>query len=557
MKNILHTILLSSIIAWLSFPMVIAQTVSSFDDLPLAPDTYWDGSAMPNGTTFENGNAIFPNFFSIDFGGYWVSGWAYSSMRDSTTAGFGNLYSARTGIGYDGSSQYAVGTYDAKITFNESATGKVVSGFYVTNATVTTLSMEQGDAFAKKFGGSSGDDPDWFKLVARGYLNGVLLEDSVEFYLADYRFADNNLDYIIKSWEWMDLTSLGNVDSLILALSSSDTGDFGMNTPYYFCMDHFTTADYEVFAPPVGQEGTTAIHQDSSLIIAWATGATITRGYQDIADPSLGYADFGDSTFAIGHAGSNSSVSLGDGGSALLTFEHPIINGDHWDFAVFENSFSDTYLELAFVEVSSDGENFVRFPATSYAPNDVQLDGFGSTDATHINNFAGKYRALYGTPFDLEELAGAPGLDVNNITHVRIVDVVGSINPEYATVDQYGRIVNDPWPTPFPSSGFDLDGVGVIHSEITATVDLSTNIGFTAYPNPAADVIYIELDHRMPEHNSIIKLTDFTGRTLRTIRTPNGQTLFELSLEGIPSGTYFISVSTVTGTSSRKVIIQN
>ena len=89
------------------------------------------------------------------------------------------------------------------------------------------------------------------------------------------------------------------------------------------------------------------------------------------------------------------------------------------------------------MEVSSDGVNYFRFPATSYTDTTVQTGSFGSTDATKINNLAGKYRALYGTPFDLEELKNENGLDVNNITHIKIIDVVGSIQNQYASRDQY------------------------------------------------------------------------------------------------------------------------
>ena len=42
------------------------------------------------------------------------------------------------------------------------------------------------------------------------------------------------------------MTSLGDVDSLIFTLSSTDVGAAGMNTPAYFCIDDFTTADISV-----------------------------------------------------------------------------------------------------------------------------------------------------------------------------------------------------------------------------------------------------------------------------------------------------------------------
>jgi hypothetical protein len=64
------------------------------------------------------------------------------------------------------------------------------------------------------------------------------------------------------------------------------------------------------------------------------------------------------------------------------------------------------YLELAFVEVSSDGINYFRFPATSLTPTDNQVSNTAYMNAANINNLAGKYIGGYGTPFDLDELAG-------------------------------------------------------------------------------------------------------------------------------------------------------
>jgi hypothetical protein len=57
-------------------------------------------------------------------------------------------------------------------------------------------------------------------------------------------------------------------------------------------------------------------------------------------------------------------------------------------------------------------------------------------------------------------------LDIGSVTHVRIVDVVGSISPLFGTRDASGRLINDPFATPFASGGFDLDGVGVINQVV-------------------------------------------------------------------------------------------
>jgi hypothetical protein len=227
------------------------------------------------------------------------------------------------------------------------------------------------------------------------------------------------------------------------------------------------------FAPAADQPGSTAIAAGDPRFIEWANSVTIlTRGPQNISNPSLGLASFGTPANALGPSDAATNfagvVSLGDGGQITLGFAQPIRDGAGPDFAVFENGFASgglAFLELGFVEVSSDGTNFFRFPATSDTQTTTQVASFGLLDATNLNNLAGKYVAGFGTPFDLAELAGvSPLLDVNDVRFVRIVDVVGSIDLLYATHDSVGNIVNDPWPTPSASSGFDLDAVGVINA---------------------------------------------------------------------------------------------
>lgn len=238
------------------------------------------------------------------------------------------------------------------------------------------------------------------------------------------------------------------------------------------------------FAPAVGQMGSTAIYKDSTIIMGWATTCSVVRGPVDIRYPLLSLASSGHDSLAIGKAG-NGVVSLGDGGIATLTFSPPITNGEGPDFSVFENSFSDNFLELAFVEVSSDGLHFVRFPATSLLQDTSQTGPFGLTEATQIHNLAGKYRGLYGTPFDLEELKNIEELNLSAITHIRLIDVIGSIDNTYASTDQYGQVINDPWPTAFPSGGFDLDAVGVIHQSTTAIAyRVNQQEKAFLYPNP-------------------------------------------------------------------------
>jgi len=290
------------------------------------------------------------------------------------------------------------------------------------------------------------------------------------------------------------------------------------------------------YAPPAGQLGTTAVHKDSTIIVDWASHALVERGWQNIADTSLGRTTAGNATSATDKSGVNGTVSLGDGGSVTLTFEGAINDGLGADFAVFENSFDGLFLELAFVEVSSDGINFFRFDAVSLTDTSVQAASFGNLDATNIYNFAGKYAAMYGTPFDLNELAGTPGLDVSNVTHVKIIDVIGNIAEPFVTFDSQINPINDPWPTPFPVGGFDLDAVGVINFTSTSINEqnLFTDLSFA--PNPSSNFIYFNLKNEIDYSYKIISLN---GKIMKS-----GLLHKELSISELNTGVYFIYIYT-------------
>ncbi len=289
------------------------------------------------------------------------------------------------------------------------------------------------------------------------------------------------------------------------------------------------------YAPPAGQQNSTAIHKDSTVFIGWGSTCSLARGYQDISNSSLGLTTVGTNNSATEKSGLNGVVSLGDAGSATLTFNGNITNGIGADFAVFENSFSDDFLELAFVEVSSDGINFFRFESVSLVSVDVQTSGFGVTDATEIYNLAGKYRGQYGTPFDLDELNGISGLDINAISHVKVIDVIGNINSTYVSYDSQNNPINDPWPTPFASGGFDLDAIGVINFIPISIKEESYSLSLLSYPNPVVNVLNFDLQENM-KYNFI--LSDLNGRNIK-----QGQLDNELDVSKLNSGIYFLKVS--------------
>ncbi len=217
-----------------------AQTTSDFEYLPLGTDTFWTGSDLSGG--FSSGNAYFENEYDTSFGGYWGGAFIYSSKTDSTTAGYTNEYSAIAGSGVNGSLKYAVGyDYgDMKIRLTQNAAGKSVVGCYVTNTTYAYLSMLNGDAYEHAF---THDSADFFLLKITGWKNGSPINDTINFYLADFRSATASENYIVRNWQWVNLLALGNVDSLIFSLSGSQNGTYGLNTPAYFALDNLVTAD--------------------------------------------------------------------------------------------------------------------------------------------------------------------------------------------------------------------------------------------------------------------------------------------------------------------------
>ena len=315
----------------------------------------------------------------------------------------------------------------------------------------------------------------------------------------------------------------------------------------------FTQIAFAQFAPQVGQTGSDAIYYTNTNFVGWAKAGELKRGFQQISDTTLGYASGGAIESALGKARTNGILSLGDGGQATLTFEKPITNGDGADFAVFENGFGgitpqEAFLELAFVEVSSNGVDFVRFPSISNTQTSTQTGPFEYLIALNIYNLAGKYILGYGTPFDLEELKDSSKININHITHVRVIDVVGSINPLMGSKDSKGNMINDPFPTPFPSSGFDLDAIGILHFEESTGINDSEFVSHV-YPNPCklGDFIYVNI-----ENVNSIKLLNLQGNEI--FKTENSN---QIATSNLSSGIYILQIENNDSVVSQKIVISN
>ena len=246
MKKLLLSIAMLSSALTASAQTPTTQT-STFEDvtLPNYHNKVYNDSTGGGG--FTSRNAYFPTQWDTSYGGYWASGWAASAFHDSTplsSTDYTNIYGCAAYWGYANSNTFAIGTTGGgslTLKLTDSLLGKTVSGMYVCNSTYAYNSMKYGDSYEPVF---TAHNKDWFKLTIRNYHGGVMALDSAEVYLADFRYADTTQNYIVKSWMWVNLSSLGNTDSLAFFLSSSQNGMYGMNTPAFFCIDNLELSTY-------------------------------------------------------------------------------------------------------------------------------------------------------------------------------------------------------------------------------------------------------------------------------------------------------------------------
>jgi hypothetical protein len=177
----------------------------------------------------------------------------------------------------------------------------------------------------------------------------------------------------------------------------------------------------------------------------------------------------------------------------------------------------------------------VRFPSVSLTQTQVQISNFDTIDTRKIYNLAGKYRVFYGTPFDLYELKDSAGIDIHHITAIRVVDVVGCIQDPYARYDSQGHKINDCYPTQYNTSGFALDGAGLIHNAPFSVDDNLHIPQVSILPNPCSHYARFFAGTSAPLHYQI---TDQLGQVVF-------QSTFSIStsinIDNIPAGIYFVN----------------
>ena len=231
--------------------VIINVGTATFDDVTLNASGIWTGANENN--LMVSGGWFFTNTYWPAYSAW--GGFTASNHTDMTQTGLNAQYTAATGAGFDGSDQYGVayvmGYGVPTDVYAADGQEHTVTGFYVTNNLWAYNHILEGETGVTPFGGTSGNDPDWFKLTATGKNAAGQTVGTAEFYLADYRFENNDEDYVLNTWEWFDLSTLGAVQTISFELSSTKNNTYGMVTPAYFCLENFNG---EAPLPPTPDE---------------------------------------------------------------------------------------------------------------------------------------------------------------------------------------------------------------------------------------------------------------------------------------------------------------
>ncbi len=291
MKILVTIILLSSFCSAAKAAIVVDfEELTTFTGAsPVGGGQFYNGNDG-TGTTNSNGWSSDGVFFNNSYNGLFLptfdfwSGWSYSNVVNTSSAGFMNQYASYPGSGALDSSIYAIAFTGSDVTssgapLNASTLNlpsrSVVSSVDLANATYPALFAGQGrDGFPPEpdavhlFG-----DGDFFRVSISGYegLNGTgVLSGSLTVDLINFGGAGTADDFLQDDWRTIDLTSLGSVRSLAFSTSSSlfQSFDFGVtyssDVPAYFALDNLTI---------------TAVPEPSSLAVLGilGTGAALWR----------------------------------------------------------------------------------------------------------------------------------------------------------------------------------------------------------------------------------------------------------------------------------------
>ncbi len=543
MKNKFYSIAIALGITAFICTHLNAQT-SNFEDITLQGANDYKIPANGNfDSKFSSGSCDFKNNYDISYGGFWTSGWAYSKTNDTLIGDYSNLYASYANKGVGNSNNYAVSQNNSILNLKQNS----IQGLYISNTTYAALSMKQGDAFAKKFGGSSGNDSDWFKVTINAYQNGNMKTEKVDFYLADFRFQNNAQDYIIKDWTYVNLQTLGSLDSLKFTLSSSDTSQFGMNTPAFFCIDNIiTNADTATFENLIIPYGQTFWNRGSNIFMEEYISGGVRFPSSFSVSPSY---NFWNSGFAVSNStdsttqGFTNLYSSANGKGAENSNNYAVSNGNSF-FKTIASSGACGALKAKGIWINNS-----TYPYFSMLYGDGFAKKFGGKSGDEADFFRVIIKSQSRVPtskdsvvFYLADYRNADNTKdyiIKDWTYVDlsifgIFDTI-AFKLESTDVGQFG--MNTP-------AFFCIDNLA--YDIITGVKETSKSNLFSIYPNPSSSIINIDYN----EGFSTINILDIHGKVVLQSKQKT------IDINSLANGIYVIQIETENGVLKSKFVKQ-
>lgn len=191
-----------------------------------------DSNKVMDNVPYTEDILTFNNYYDTAYS-YWA-GFAISAVyNDTNPSPYENMYGSITGSAYDGNN-FAVIYYDS---YNCTPTISAKQDFQpqnirINNSTYGYFDLSNGSTYSKKF-----ETGDYFYITATGYDAKEKETGHADFYLADFR---DGKTLIVRDWSIFDLTPLGTCRSIKFTFTSTDMGDWGMNTPATAIIDYIT-----------------------------------------------------------------------------------------------------------------------------------------------------------------------------------------------------------------------------------------------------------------------------------------------------------------------------
>ena len=486
------------------------QTVSNFENLLTGNDSVWNGSDLSGGLV--NGAGFFINQYDTQWGSW--SGFSVSKTTDTVTGTWSNQYASISGNGANNSSAFAVVYNYATAMFTHSLLGDSIYGLSINNSTYVYRNMQTGDAFTKKFGGPTGNDPDFLSITFLGYDADFELTDSVIFYLADFRDPNNANDYLIKDWTWVDLSVLGRIRYLDMKFNSSDVGQFGINTPTYACIDSLV------------YKNTSTAFQPLAAVLDYQIPYNSPLANYNVTKHSLNPGKTVDSLTAtlVAQSTNGTSVLVND---SVISYK-PNANFNGFDTVWFSICNQDGICDTGWLELLVNDAPLAGFDSITYGE-----DGVLSLDILS-NDWDELIETIRVSVLDTAK-HGNVSIVSKKLEYISNVGFQGLDTCSYLICDLFGAC-----------------DTGYVYLKIENALSVSEKLisNISLYPNPSSGLIKIEgIDSSKPD---LIRVLNSQGKQINVaINSDN-----EIDITEFPDGVYIISLSTADTVITKRIVKQ-